>query len=306
MSKVIPKRALGRGLDALLPTPPSSGISSGPGARTAFTCPIERVVPRRDQPRQYFDAAKLDELAATIAEHGIIQPLVVRRLDGDRYEIIAGERRWRAAQRAGKKEVPVVVKDVSSEAAFVLALIENLHRDDLNPIEVAEGYARLCGEGKTTQERVAEQVGKSRVAVTNALRLLKLPESVRAMVASGELSEGHGRALLGAEDAASMLELGRQASRMRINVRRLEALVRARKASSGGGSGSGASGSGASGSGGPTARPGKSASVRDLEQRLTRRLGTRVSVEHDGAGGKFVVSYASLDELDRILLVLGA
>ncbi len=280
-----PRRALGRGLDALLPPKAAPGY----GARAVFDCAIERIVPRRDQPRKSFDGDKLDELAATIAEHGVIQPLVVRRLEGDRFEIIAGERRWRAAQRAGKKEVPVVVKDVSPAQAFELALIENVQREDLNPIEVAEAYARLCDDGGRTQEEVAERVGKSRVAVTNSLRLLKLPEPVRALVSSGELSEGHARALLGAADEAAMTALARKAIAGRLSVRKLEDMVRAKKQPAG-----------------PAAPPKKTSNVRDLELRITRRLGARTAIEHDGPGGKMTIAYGSLDDLDRIIAILGA
>jgi len=259
----------------------------GPGA--VFSCPIERLKPRHDQPRQGFDGDRLDELAATIKAHGIIQPIVARQLANDRYEIIAGERRWRAAQRAGLKDVPVVVKEASAEKAFELALIENLQREDLNPIEIAIAYERLLEDHGHTQEQLAERVGKSRSTVTNALRLLKLPTRVRTMVSDGTLSEGHGRALLGAPDEATLVGLANKTARGRLSVRKVEQLIRAAK------------------------RPArknepaaKSASVRDLEQRLTRRLGARVAVEHKGPGGRLSVSYADLDELDRILEIIDA
>ncbi len=291
------RRALGRGLDALLPKSPAPAAAPPPAGAPPLSCPIERIVPRRDQPRQHIDATLLDELSATIREHGVIQPLVVRRLSGadERYEIIAGERRWRAAQRAGLKDVPIVVKDVSSEAAFEMALVENLQRQDLNPIEVAEGYRRLLDDHGHTQEALADRMGKSRVAVTNVLRLLKLPEPVRDMLAEGSLSEGHGRALLGAPDEQAMLTLARQAQRRKLSVRKVEQLIRAAR-----------DGATATQPGGAPKTPGKSASVRDLEARLTRAVGSRVAVDHKGKGGKIVISYADLDELDRIIGVIGA
>lgn len=249
----------------------------------------------RGQPRRHFDRARLEELAATIASHGILEPLVVRRAVGaDRFELIMGERRWRAAQLAGKKDVPVVVKEVDSAETFELALIENLQREDLNALETAEAYARLIEDNGYTQEALSERVGKSRVAITNSLRLLKLPEAVRLMVASGELSEGHARALLGAKDEPTLLSLARKAVSESLSVRKLEALVRARAKAT---------------SGGPTAPAGegqKSSNTRDLELRLTRRLGARATVEHQGKGGRLVISYGSLDELDRLIELFGA
>lgn len=285
------RRALGRGLDALFQPKPAIAADPKYGVGAVFECPIERVAPRRDQPRKSFDTAALDDLAATIREHGIIQPLVVRRLGEDRFEIVAGERRWRAAQRAGKKEVPVVVKDVSPDKAFELALIENLQREDLNPIEVAEAYQRLIDDHQSTQEDLARTVGKSRSAVANALRLLKLPTKVRAMIRVGTLSEGHGRALLGAADLEVMVAVAEKAIRGRLSVRKVEQLVRdARKEPR------------------SAATPvrDKTPAVRDLELRLMRRFGARTSVDHKGPGGKVVVSYANLDELDRIIETLGA
>ncbi len=261
---------------------------------TAPQCPIERITPRRDQPRQRIDGDALDQLAATIREHGVIQPLVVRRLPGagERYEIIAGERRWRASQRAGLKEVPIVIKDVTPEDAFEMALVENLQRQDLNPLEVAEGYQRLLQDHGHTQEALADRMGKSRVAVTNALRLLKLPEAVRAMLIDGTLSEGHGRAILGAPDERAMLTLARQAHRSKLSVRKIEQLIRAARDGD---------------APAKTKQPsGKSASVRDLEHRFTRALGARATVDHKGKGGTVVIRYADLDELDRIIEVIGA
>lgn len=299
------KRALGRGLDALLPVPPNpdaakrGGGSYGEGA--IFTCPVERIVPQPGQPRQHFDEAELEELTASIREHGIIQPIVVRRISAasaephkDRFELIAGERRWRASQRAGLLEVPVVVKDVTPAKAFELALIENLQRADLNPIEVAESYDRLQREHGHTHETLAQRVGKDRSTVTNALRLLKLPQVVRSLVVSRELSEGHARALLGAPDERSMNDIADKTVRGRLPVRTVEELVRKARNHKAGRKDDGPK------------RSDKSAAVRDLEARLARRFGARVEVRDHNGTGELAIHYGSLDELDRILALLGA
>ena len=279
------RRALGRGLDALLP----AATAAAPyGDKNVFTCPIERIVPQKGQPRQHFDAQRLDDLVQSIREHGLIEPLVVRRIAGsDRFELVAGERRWRALQRAGVREALVVVKDVSARDAFELALIENVQREDLNPIELAEAYERLLRDHDYTQEALAGRLGKDRTTIANALRLLKLPPRVRSKVVGGELSEGHARALLGAGDAGAIEQLADRVMRGRLSVRATEALVRAR--------GGGPRGRAAAGGNG------KTAVVRDLEHRLTRGIGTRVEVRDRGNKGEVVIPYADLDALDRIL-----
>lgn len=289
------RRALGRGLDALLPAAPSAAAAAAYGERSVFSCPIEKIVPQKGQPRQHFDDAELEELAASIREHGIIEPLVVRRsqLNADRFELIAGERRWRAAQRAGLKDVLVVVKDVSPKEAFEMALVENVQRADLNPIEIAEAYDRLLREHGYDQETLAARVGKHKSTIANALRLLKLPARVREMVIARELSEGHARALLAAPNDKAMAEIADKTVRGRLPVRRVEELVRAAKKPAANGAGKPAEN-----------RP--SPAVRDLEARLVRRLGTRVEVRDQGGHGEIVVAWGSLDELDRILLLLGA
>ncbi len=322
------RRALGRGLDALLPDA-AGPASPSAGKEPVFVCPIERIVARRGQPRQRFDDEKLEELARSIREHGILEPIVVRRAPApgaaataggpqaapsnmtaggpqaapssmtaggpqaapssmtDSYEIIAGERRWRAAQRAGLREMLVVVKDVSPRDAFELALIENVQREDLNPVELAEALERLGREHGYTQEALAERIGKDRATIANSLRLLKLPPRVRQMVIEGSLSEGHARALLGAAEAKAIETLADKVVRSSLSVRETERLVRGRKKQNAGQPESGAAQ--------------KSASVRDLEARLTRHLGTRVEVNDHGGKGEIAVRYGSLDELDRIL-----
>jgi ParB family chromosome partitioning protein len=284
------RRALGRGLDALLPPLPAASAPNY-ADKSVFACPIEKIVPQKGQPRQRFDGAKLDELAQSIREHGLIEPLVVRRMPGvDKFELIAGERRWRALQRAGLREALVVVKDVSPESAFELALIENVQREDLNAIELAEAYDRLLRDHAYTQEALAERVGKDRTTIANVLRLLKLPARVRARVVAAELTEGHARALLGANDAAVIEQLAERVVRGGLNVRATEALVRTHvtKAKAAGET--------------PDKKPGgKSASVRDLEHRLLRALGTKVEVRDQGNKGEIAIPYADLDALDRIL-----
>ena len=283
------RRALGRGLDALLPA--AREQAPGYGDKSVFSCALEKLTPQKGQPRQYFAKDKIDELAASIKEHGLLEPLVVRRVAGqDKFEIIAGERRWRASQKAGLREVLVVVKDVSPKAAFELALIENVQREDLNPVELAEALDRLVKEHQYTQETLAERLGKDRTTVTNSLRLLKLPATVRARVISGELSEGHARALLGAPDPSKIEEMAEKAVRGRLSVRAVEALVRGAKSK--------AKAGGAKGKGG---KDGKSASLRDLELRLTRAAGTKVQVRDQGNKGEVVIPYEDLDHLDRIL-----
>ena len=288
-------RGLGRGLDALLPArqppqPRSAGTSYGEG--NVFSCPLDKLTPQKGQPRQHFDAAKLEELAASIRERGVIEPLVVRRVPAsDQLEIVAGERRWRAAQRAGLHEVLVVVRDVSAADAFELALIENVQREDLNPIEFAEAIDRLIRDHDYTQESLAGRLGKDRSTVANALRLLRLPPAVRGAVISGELTEGHARALLGVPDSADLENLADKVTRGRLSVRQTEALVRRLKRKTN---------SGAS----PSKSGGKSPSVRDLEMRLSRKLGTKCEVKDKDGKGQLLVSYSSWDELDRLLEIL--
>jgi len=298
-----PLRGLGRGLDVLMParvpqqperqvSTPSAGSPASYGEGNVFSCPIDKIVPQRGQPRQHFDSEKLDELASSLREHGLIEPLVVRRRAGtDDFELIAGERRWRAAQRADMKQVLVVVRDVSAKDAFELALIENIQREDLDPIEFAEAMDRLVREHGYTQDTLAQRVGKDRSTIANALRLLRLPATVRERVVVGELSEGHARALLGAADDKQLSDLAEKVVRGRLSVRQTEALVRAAKD---GGKAVGARGAGKE----------KPANVRDLEARLTKRLGTKVTVREKDGKGEIIVAYASWDELDRLLDVI--
>jgi len=273
---------LGRGLDAMLPAAPAGGSS-----RDAFNAPIEEVHPNRDQPRSHFDEDALEELATSIREVGILEPILVRKRASGGYEIIAGERRWRAAQRAGLRDVPVFVRELSSLEAFEAALVENLQREDLNPIETGRAFQRLIDEHGYTQETVASRVGKNRSTIANAMRLLKLPPDVLDMVEAGQLSEGHGRAILGAGDVGTMQRLARQAARKCWSVRETERRARATAKPENPASG--------------TKQPARSANVRDLEQRLSRSMGCRVKVADRKGKGRLEIHFTSYDELDRLL-----
>jgi len=252
-----------------------------------FLCPIEKIRPYKKQPRQYFDSQKLDELVASIKEQGLVQPLVVRAGKNGTYVLVVGERRWRAAQKAGLKEVAVVIRNVSEREAFELALVENLHRADLDPIEEAQGYLRLVEEHGYTQEQLATRISRDRTTVTNTLRLLKLPERTQQAVRAGALSPGHARALLALEKDSLIDKAVRQVVDRQLSVRQTEALVRALRR--------------------PRAKPGSpaSANVRDLQERLARALKTRVRlVASNKNKGRIEINYASLDELDRLLEIL--
>jgi len=290
------RQALGRGLAALIPTGPPAeqdASASGRPGSSLRSADIENIHPSGRQPRKRFDDARLNELAESIRSQGIIQPLVVRVRPAGGFELVAGERRWRAAQRAGLHQVPVLVRDVAEPQAFELALVENLQREDLNPIEEAEGYQHLVAEFGYTQESLATRVGKERSTVANALRLLKLPPSVRAMVVEGRLSMGHARALLGLEEDPVIERLARQTASRGLSVRQVEALVRREREGSS--------------SPDPPAQK-ESAAARDLSLRLQRALSARVKLVETGPGrGHIEIHYASLDELDAILAkILGS
>ena len=213
------KFGLGRGLDSLFDT----GLEEG-----AVTLPILEVEPNRDQPRQDFDEAAMAELSRSVAEHGVLQPILVRPVPGGNYQIIAGERRWRAARAAGLTEIPVVIRELSDEETMVAALIENLQREDLNAMEEAKGYRSLMKEYNLTQEETARRVGKSRSAVANSLRLLQLPGAVQELVRDQKLTEGHARALMALEEDAALLPMAQEIAEKGLNVRESERLVKRR------------------------------------------------------------------------------
>jgi ParB family chromosome partitioning protein len=262
---------------------------AAPG-RALLQLPLEAIERNPDQPRKRFEEAKLEELAASIREHGVVEPILVRR-EGTRYRILAGERRWRAAQRAGLREIPAVIREASDRQAFELALVENLQRADLNAIEEAEAYQVLVDDHGLTQEDVAARVGKERSTVANALRLLRLPEEVRDTVREGRLDMGHARALLGLDSAEEIRRMAQRAVKESLSVRALEALVRqlTRKESK------------------KASTPPESPGLRDLQTRLSRRLGAKCRVVPRTAGaGRLEIEYTSLDELDGILAKIGA
>ncbi|HLL00504.1 MAG TPA: ParB/RepB/Spo0J family partition protein [Myxococcaceae bacterium] len=286
------KRALGRGLSALIPqaapAPASSKAAEQAPKNGVLKLPIESIHRDTAQPRRYFDEAKLAELTESIKTQGILQPVLVRK-DGQGYKLIAGERRWRAAQAAGLKEVPALVRDVSEVQAFELALVENLQRSDLNPIEEAEGYQRLTEEFKLTQEQISHRVGKDRSTVANALRLLALPKDVKNMVADGSLSMGHARALLGVPRLPELQALANQVAQQKLSVRDTEKLVQQRRTHKKEGG-----------------KPHKqSPQVRSLVEELQRLLGTKVRLTEKGQGkGTLEVDFFSYDDLDRLLKLL--
>ncbi|HWV39344.1 MAG TPA: ParB/RepB/Spo0J family partition protein [Vulgatibacter sp.] len=283
---------LGRGFSALLPNAAAPAPASEPGRRDGgvLTIAIEEIAPDKAQPRRNFDDERIEELAASIRAKGVIQPILVRR-DGSQYRIIAGERRWRAAQRAGLKFVPALVKEVTERQAFEIALIENIQREDLNAVEEAEAYRRLIDEYGLTQEACAERVGKDRSSIANSLRLLKLPSEIKEALEEGMLNMGHARALLGLGDEAQMKRAAGEVVARRLSVRQTEQLVRKQK------------------EGGKTARRAgaddgrrASAEIRSIEERLQRALGTKVRLIDSGKGkGRLEIDFFSYEELDRLL-----
>lgn len=256
--------------------------------------PVASIRPNPFQPRVDFDEAELDELAASVAEVGLLQPVLVRRVDVGRYELVAGERRWRAAQRAGLTHVPALVRDVSDREALEEAVVENLHRADLNALEEAAAYRQLIDEFGLNQEEVARRVGKTRPAVANTLRLLQLPPVVQRLVRSGALGAGHARALLGLPEARLQLELAERVVADELSVRQVEEAVRALLRA------------GKDRDREPARRGGgeKPASALEIERELAERLDTRVDVSLGGGRGRLVIEFADLEDLDRVYQAL--
>jgi ParB family transcriptional regulator, chromosome partitioning protein len=285
MSEDLRRRGLGRGLSALLGEDPQETGPAGQ-ARGAQAVPIERIHPSRFQPRRNFDEETLNSLADSIRAQGILQPLLVRKHPdiADGYEIVAGERRWRAAQRAQLHEVPVIVRELADREMLEIALVENVQRQDLAPLEEAEGYRRLLDEFAHTQEELSRVIGKSRVHITNTMRLLGLPAPVRAMLDDGRLSAGHARALLKADDPTSLAE---EVVKRGLNVRQTERLARAAKRRAMGRS--------------EAPAVAKLADTQALERELTQLLGLKVTIAFDGQGGALTVHYRTLEQLDDVL-----
>lgn len=276
---MVKKTGLGKGMAALLPVVEDEG-------KSYFSCPIEDIRPNREQPRKTFAPDKLEELAASIREKGIIQPLVVRRMS-EHYELVAGERRWRAAQKAGLHEVPVVIQDISDDTALEMALIENIQREDLNAIEQAEAFHALIEKFHLSQEEMAKRVGKDRSTVANSLRLLKLPDVIKNDILEDRLTMGHARALLALESHELMEKAREEILRRRLSVRETENLVKRLKSRR-------------------AARPKPSlgAEITSVVDDLKRRFMTRVAIRQSGRGGKIEISYSNADELTRIIDIL--
>lgn len=283
---MVKKTVLGRGLDALLSTksaalePPLSNQAS------LKKIPLEQIQPGRYQPRTYMDQAALQELAASIKSQGLIQPVVVRRLESGKYELIAGERRWRACQIAGLTDIPAVVRDIPDQAAAALSLIENIQRQDLNAIEEANALKRLIDEFGLTHQQTADAVGRSRAAITNQLRLIELPDNLKSMLERNELTSGHARALLSLKDQKQQSRLAERIVTQQLSVRVTEQLVKQTLETK------------------PTqvlsTKP--DVNIRALQDSLAETLGAKVSINHTKRGkGKLVIEYNSLDELDGIL-----
>ncbi len=283
------KRGLGRGLDALLGSGTAKASTPEPGAASGQLqqLPVEQIQRGRYQPRTDMDQAALEELAASIRAQGVVQPIVVRPLEGKgRYEIIAGERRWRAAQIAELAEIPVVVRDVSDRAAIAIALIENIQRENLNPVEEAQALKRLLDEFEMTHQQAADSVGRSRAAVTNLLRLLELLPDVKSLLENGDLEMGHARALLGlAED--TQRQAAKEVVSKGLSVRETEQLVRRLQ----------------SAEGKTKVKPTETdPNIRRLQEDLAQQLGASVRIQHSARGkGRVVIQYHNLDELEGIL-----
>jgi ParB family chromosome partitioning protein len=275
-------KGLGRGLDALLGGEPAAAPASVPQ-----TLPIARLRAGKYQPRTKMNPESLAELADSIRAQGVMQPILVRPVEGGLYEIIAGERRFRASQMAGLSEVPVLIKNVPDEAALAMALIENIQREDLNPLEEAQGVQRLIREFDFTHEQAAQAIGRSRSATSNLLRLLNLAQPVQEMLLGGQLDMGHARALL-AVDAAQQVQLGHQVVLKGLSVREAETLVARRQR--------------ADAAGGKASVPKRSRDVERLEEELADSLGAVVHLNADAKGrGKLVIQFSTLDQLDGIV-----
>ena len=277
------RKALGRGLAALIPEPEGE---AAPGQTVVTEAPVERLDPNPFQPRSAIDPERLAELAASIRASGIVQPILARRR-GERYQIIAGERRWRAAQALGLASVPVTLREVPDEQLLELALVENVQREELTPIEEAQAFQRLQAELGLTQEEIARRVGRDRTTIANTLRLLRLPRELRELVGQGALDAGHARALLALDAVPDQLALGREAARKGLSVREVERRVALLRAPRGG-----------------RAVARKDPNTAAAEERLRRTLGARVEIRRRGKGGVVRVLFKNEAELQRLFELL--
>jgi len=288
------RQALGRGLESLIPVQGDLEENSGSSsASPRQDLPIDVIAPNPFQPRKEFQPQELEELAASIREKGVVQPIIVRPRPGGTYELVAGERRLRASKLAGLAQIPVIIRDIDDLESLELALIENIQRADLNPVEEARAYQQLLSQFQLSQEEMARKVGKDRSSVANTLRLLKLPPTVLEMVGNGRLSEGHGRAILSVENEDAMLSLAEKIQRDGLSVREAEKLAQGIKPK--------------------VSKPKSAAKVdikdphaRHLEEELRRKMGTHVRVvPRTAQKGKIEIEYYSLEDLDRIVSLLG-
>lgn len=280
------KAGLGRGLEALIPTGPDTGDQA-----TYQEVPIDGIKPNPDQPRSRFDDEALAELAASIAEVGVLQPIVLSRNEDGALFLIAGERRWRAARKAGLDTIPAVVRDATGQTTLVEALIENVQRQDLSPLEEAHAYKQLLENTGMSQEKVAERVGKSRSAVSNTLRLLQLPGAVQRMIDTGQLSAGHARALVGLEDERYALHLAEKATQEGWSVRQMEDAVRDRREMG-------------QAPRNTSVREVRPVEIIELEKRLAEHLDSRVKINYRNKKGKVEIRFSSLEDLERIYRIL--
>lgn len=275
------KKALGKGLDALLP---SVKPSRAEDMADVQRIPVDQIVPNRYQPRHTFLQQELAELTASIKESGVIQPIMVRRKGDGVYELIAGERRWRASKAAGLTIIPAVVKNCTDQEALLLALVENLQREDLNPMETARAYSRMMKEFGLTQEAIANKVGRDRSSVANFIRLTHLHPDLQLLVEDGTLSTGHAKALLSLSTSEAQIRIGRVVAETGLSVRETEKLVEQTTLGKK-----------------PIAKAPRTSQWADLEDRLQKRLGTKVTLHPQGQGGKLVIHYFSPEELDGVM-----
>ena len=277
------RKALGKGIEALIPSF-EKGASEDEFTTGSIELLIDEIVPNRLQPRKHFNDEKFNELERSIREHGVLQPIVVQK-NAKGYELIVGERRWRASKKAGLKKIPAIIREVTDTESLELALIENLNRQDLNPIEEAEAYERLAKDFGLTQEKISQRMGKSRESVANAMRLLKLPRQIKEDLISGMLTMGHGRALLGLKNEKDIEILRRKIVGQSLSVRETEAQVHHTHRNTEG----------------PVRKEvKKDIFIRKLEMELERKLGTKVEIALGKKGGKVVIKYYSDDDLERI------
>lgn len=269
------KTALGKGLEALIPEK----------GEEVIYLDINRIFPGEQQPRRTFRDEPLKELAASIKEKGVLQPVIVSRVGDGTFRLVTGERRWRATALAGLKKIPALIKNVASRDSLEIALIENIQREDLNPIETAEAFSRLITDFNLTQEDLSDKVGKDRATIANYLRLLKLPEEIKTLIYNGSLSTGHAKAILAVDGKVNQIEVARKIIKRGLSVRETEVL---------------------SGkiSRPPKVNPNKDPQISSLEEKLIKSLGTKVRILNKGKKGKIEIEYYSLDELDRLLEIL--